>query len=121
VFVAQGNALSLFPEGTYSPDGRVARFGPACARLAIESGAVIVPILLYGTTELFENPASNARRRNIRMQIAHPIDTTTFPIREPTALTEHIWSTMRDSQRRGSDATGVTVPAAAASTSETIP
>jgi 1-acyl-sn-glycerol-3-phosphate acyltransferase len=124
-FVTQGNALSFFPEGTYSPDGLVTRFGPACARLAIDSGAVIVPILLFGTTELFENPASSAKRHNIQMLIARPIDTTTFPIREPAALTEHIWSMMRDLQQRSSGAISLTdattTTTTAASTSETIP
>jgi 1-acyl-sn-glycerol-3-phosphate acyltransferase len=44
-----GNMLGIFPEGTRSPDGRLYRGRPGVAKLALDSGATIVPVGLLGT------------------------------------------------------------------------
>lgn len=45
----EGKALGIFPEGTRSPDGRLYRGRPGVAKLALDSGAVIVPVGVLGT------------------------------------------------------------------------
>lgn len=47
-----GGLLSLFPEGTRSPDGRLYRGKTGPVRLALRSGAPIVPVGLVGTREV---------------------------------------------------------------------
>lgn len=47
-----GGLLSLFPEGTRSPDGRLYRGKTGPIRLALRSGAPIVPVGLIGTREV---------------------------------------------------------------------
>ena len=44
-----GGALGIFPEGTRSPDGRMYRFRTGVARLAIRSGAPVIPVGVLGT------------------------------------------------------------------------
>ncbi|MFN8502211.1 lysophospholipid acyltransferase family protein [Kouleothrix sp.] len=49
----RGRLLCLFPEGTRSHDGRLARAHGGAALLALKSGAPIVPVALTGTPRVF--------------------------------------------------------------------
>ena len=50
--LASGNVLGIYPEGTRSPDGRLYRGKTGVARLAIESGAPVVPCAMIDTFQL---------------------------------------------------------------------
>ena len=50
--LAHGKLLGIYPEGTRSPDGRLYRGKTGVARLALESGAPVVPCAMLGTFEL---------------------------------------------------------------------
>ncbi len=43
------NLLGIYPEGTRSPDGRLYRGKTGVARLALESGAVVIPAAMVNT------------------------------------------------------------------------
>jgi 1-acyl-sn-glycerol-3-phosphate acyltransferase len=45
----EGTLLGIYPEGTRSPDGRLYRGKTGVARLALESGAVVVPCAMVNT------------------------------------------------------------------------
>ncbi len=49
--LAEGRVLGIYPEGTRSPDGRLYRGKTGVARLAIESGAPVVPCAMINTFE----------------------------------------------------------------------
>jgi 1-acyl-sn-glycerol-3-phosphate acyltransferase len=45
----EGRLLGIYPEGTRSPDGRLYRGKTGVARMALESGAVVVPCAMVNT------------------------------------------------------------------------
>ena len=50
--LAEGSCIGIYPEGTRSPDGRLYRGRTGIARLAIESGAAVVPVAMFNTAEI---------------------------------------------------------------------
>ena len=47
--LADGDCIGIYPEGTRSPDGRLYKGRTGIARLAIESGAPVVPVAMSNT------------------------------------------------------------------------
>jgi 1-acyl-sn-glycerol-3-phosphate acyltransferase len=47
--LAEGRLLGIYPEGTRTPDGRLYRGKTGVARLALESGAPVIPTAMVGT------------------------------------------------------------------------
>jgi 1-acyl-sn-glycerol-3-phosphate acyltransferase len=50
--LGEGKLLGIYPEGTRSPDGRLYRGKTGVARLALESGAVVVPCAMINTDKI---------------------------------------------------------------------
>jgi 1-acyl-sn-glycerol-3-phosphate acyltransferase len=69
-----GVPVLIFPEGTYSPDGKLLPFKRGAFRLAIEEGVPIVPILIEGTRSLVheDGPWLNPTCQ-IRVTVLSPI------------------------------------------------
>jgi 1-acyl-sn-glycerol-3-phosphate acyltransferase len=50
--LADGDCIGIYPEGTRSPDGRLYKGRTGIARLAIESGAPVVPVAMSNTDKI---------------------------------------------------------------------
>lgn len=50
--LADDHALGIYPEGTRSPDGQLHKFRTGVARLALRSGAPVIPVGLRGTDQV---------------------------------------------------------------------
>jgi 1-acyl-sn-glycerol-3-phosphate acyltransferase len=50
--LSEGKCLGIYPEGTRSPDGRLYKGRSGIARLAIESGAPIIPVAMFNTEKI---------------------------------------------------------------------
>src|SRR5450432_4660107 len=53
--LSEGRLLGIYPEGTRTPDGRLYRGKTGVAKLALESGAPVIPCAMVGTFE-FQPP-----------------------------------------------------------------
>lgn len=74
-----GEPLVIFPEGGRSPDGRLQPFRPGAFRLALVTGAPVVPVTIHGAFESW--PAGRRLPRPGRVTVTyHPaIDAATLP------------------------------------------
>lgn len=50
--LADGECIGIYPEGTRSPDGRLYKGRTGIARLAIESGAPVIPVAMFNTDKI---------------------------------------------------------------------
>ncbi|MET7961832.1 lysophospholipid acyltransferase family protein [Micromonospora zamorensis] len=73
VLRAQGVA-GIYPEGTRSPDGRLYRGKTGVARLALESGAVVVPVAMLNADELQPPGRLLPRVGQVRVRFGAPLD-----------------------------------------------
>jgi len=71
--LSNGELLGIYPEGTRSPDGRLYRGKTGVARLAIESGAPIIPVAMVGTDIAQPVGQRVPRRVDVGMRIGAPI------------------------------------------------
>ncbi|MEO9221085.1 MAG: lysophospholipid acyltransferase family protein, partial [Mycobacteriaceae bacterium] len=72
--LAMGKALGIYPEGTRSPDGRLYRFRTGVARLALRSGAPVIPVGLVGTAAVLRAGDRRWHRRPIEVHFGAPLD-----------------------------------------------
>jgi 1-acyl-sn-glycerol-3-phosphate acyltransferase len=73
----EGRLFGIYPEGTRSPDGRLYRGKTGVARLAVESGAPVVPCALVGTDQI-QPTGHRLPKKVMRVQIRFG-DPLTFP------------------------------------------
>lgn len=68
-------SLLVFPEGTRSADGRVARFRGGIVLLAIEAGLPIVPVAIEGTRHVMLKGRLMTCPGHVRMRVLSPVST----------------------------------------------
>jgi 1-acyl-sn-glycerol-3-phosphate acyltransferase len=69
-----GDVAGIYPEGTRSPDGRLYRGKTGVARLALESGAPVVPVALLNTDEIQPTGQLIPKIKRVRMRFGAPLD-----------------------------------------------
>jgi 1-acyl-sn-glycerol-3-phosphate acyltransferase len=69
-----GGVAGIYPEGTRSPDGRLYRGKTGVARLALESGALVVPVALLNTDEIQPTGTLMPKIKRVRMRFGAPLD-----------------------------------------------
>ncbi len=68
-----GAVLGVYPEGTRSPDGRLYRGRTGPIRLAVSSGAPLVPVGIAGTREAMPPHARLPRPRRVAVAVGPPL------------------------------------------------
>ena len=71
--VRQGRLVCVYPEGTRSPDGRLYRGKSGAARIALETGAPIVPVAMVGTDVVQPIGAVRPTLARVQIRIGAPL------------------------------------------------
>ncbi|SCL68251.1 1-acyl-sn-glycerol-3-phosphate acyltransferase [Micromonospora peucetia] len=69
-----GGIAGIYPEGTRSPDGRLYRGKTGVARLALESGALVVPTAMLNADEIQPPGKLIPRIARVRIRFGPPLD-----------------------------------------------
>jgi 1-acyl-sn-glycerol-3-phosphate acyltransferase len=71
--LSDGNALGIYPEGTRSPDGRLYKGRTGLVRLALESGAPVVPVAMFETDKIQPTGKVIPKVMRVKMVFGDPI------------------------------------------------
>ncbi|MDQ4064500.1 MAG: 1-acyl-sn-glycerol-3-phosphate acyltransferase [Actinomycetota bacterium] len=85
----EGKLLGIYPEGTRSPDGNLYRGRTGVARLALQSGARVIPVGLIGTDKVMPKSAKLPRVRGkieVTVRFGKPLDFSRYAGREKDRL-----------------------------------
>jgi len=74
-----GVNMTIWPEGTRSPDGRLLPFKRGPFHLAMETGVPVVPVTLVGTHEIWPKGEFAIHRGKATVIFQAPIDPAAFP------------------------------------------
>ena len=88
--LASSRVIVVYPEGTVTrdPEGWPMTARTGAARLALQTGAPLVPVGQWGIQELLPYPSRSLRpfpRRTARMRVGHPVDLSDLRDRPLTA------------------------------------
>jgi 1-acyl-sn-glycerol-3-phosphate acyltransferase len=75
----QGEPLVIFPEGGRSADGRLQPFRPGAFRLALATGAPVVPVTIVGAFEAWPIGRRLPRPGRIAVTYHAPLDGSALP------------------------------------------
>jgi 1-acyl-sn-glycerol-3-phosphate acyltransferase len=70
----EGNLAGIYPEGTRSPDGRLYRGKTGVARLALESGAPVIPVVMLNADEIQPPGKVIPRVKRVKIRFGEPLD-----------------------------------------------
>ncbi|MEO5834168.1 MAG: lysophospholipid acyltransferase family protein [Nakamurella sp.] len=70
----KGVLLGIYPEGTRSPDGRLYKGKTGVARMALESGVVVIPVAMFNTNKINPIGSKMWRPSRVRIDIGRPLD-----------------------------------------------
>jgi 1-acyl-sn-glycerol-3-phosphate acyltransferase len=87
---SQGLSLIVFPEGTRSRDGRVARFKGGSFFLALEAGLPIVPLSVIGSRHVMLKGRLATYPGHVRLVVHEPIDTSALAGTDPREFGERV-------------------------------
>lgn len=83
--LGEGRLLGIYPEGTRSPDGRLHKFRTGVSRLALRSGAPVIPVGLIGTDKVLPPGSSRWHRAPVEVHFGEPLDFSGRPEDERSA------------------------------------
>ncbi|WP_084692015.1 lysophospholipid acyltransferase family protein [Parafrankia elaeagni] len=69
-----GGVWGVFPEGTRSPDGRLYRGRTGVARVALATGAPVVPVVITGSAQVSPRGSRRWRRGRVHITVCPPLD-----------------------------------------------
>ncbi len=76
--LARGEQLGIYPEGTRSPDGRMYRGRTGVARMILEGGVPVVPVVMIDTEKIMPAGTRIPKVRRVGIVFGEPLDFSRF-------------------------------------------
>jgi len=92
--IRDGMSVTIFPEGSRSPDGSIQPFKKGGFTLAIKSKVPIVPIAIDGSRDIMPKDKFTATSGEIRIRMDHPIQTESYSLKDREALMKRVRETI---------------------------
>lgn len=87
-------SVTVFPEGTRSPDGKIHDFKAGAFILAIESGSPVLPVVIKGTFESAPKSAICVHPHPVEVVVCSPVSTDNLEFKDRVALQTTVRETM---------------------------
>ncbi|MDQ3761041.1 MAG: 1-acyl-sn-glycerol-3-phosphate acyltransferase [Actinomycetota bacterium] len=78
--LAQGKLLGIYPEGTRSPDGRLYKGKTGVARMALEAGVPVIPVVMVGTDKVSPAGTKMWRPHPVEVRFGPPLDFSRYAV-----------------------------------------
>ncbi|HJT02532.1 MAG TPA: lysophospholipid acyltransferase family protein [Pseudonocardiaceae bacterium] len=72
--LTSGKLLGIYPEGTRSPDGRLYKGKTGVARMALEAGVPVIPVVMVGTDKVSPAGTKMWRPHPVEIRFGEPLD-----------------------------------------------
>lgn len=92
--IRDGMSVTVFPEGSRSPDGSIQPFKKGGFTLAIKSKVPIVPIAIDGSRDIMPKDKFTVTSGEIRMQMDRPIETENYSLKDREILMKRVRETI---------------------------
>jgi len=89
----KGRLFGIYPEGTRTRDGKLHKGHTGVARLALASGAPVIPVAMLGTYEILPRKAKVPKLRKAIIKIGKPLY---FPGHDPSAADRETYIRVTD-------------------------
>ena len=111
--IADGVSVMFFAEGTRSKDGRLRRFFDGAFRLAVETGAPVLPVAIDGTMGALPKHGWRFGEADVRLKVLDAIPTTGLSLDDVAELRERTRRAIAEqiAAWRGTTPEAVTAPA----------
>ena len=94
--VERGYSIAVFPEGTRSKDGNMIPFKAGAFKISTKTGCPIIPVVLSGTADIFENHLPKIEKRDVVVTIGEPIDPNSLEKEDKKHIAEYTHKIMED-------------------------
>src|SRR5215211_4841986 len=94
--IRAGNSVVVFPEGSRGDEYRIRQFKKGPFVLAIAAGVPIVPVLLYGTRDVFAKGTMLVRSGPLHVHLLEPVPTAGLDLSDRDALAQTVRSRLVD-------------------------
>jgi len=92
--IRDGMSVTIFPEGSRSPDGSIQPFKKGGFTLAIKSKVPIVPIAIDGGRDIMPKEKFTASSGEIRILMDSPIETENYSLKDREVLMKRVRETI---------------------------
>lgn len=94
--VKNGHSIVIFPEGTRSLDGSLDEFKPGSFKLAMKSGAPIIPVTIKGSIDIMKKGSNKIKPAHVQLIISEAVSSQGYESTESYLLREKIYNIIKD-------------------------